>query len=975
MSDWLVRASHLTHSSEFARVSAGVRAHLQGKPIGIPAQLSPSERDELMDVVSTLLALPCKRVLFPTNIAEPCLQIAVAPSDEWAPSTTFADQWIIGPAATTNTRQLALGSVLFFLRNAVTECLMFDDPSAPTALFGQWSRELTDSPVLAMRFMGGALAAQLRTPQGTETEWFVGGLVEVVSLILRDLEPTVAEWVVARAIEPKYYSSLVDAESAALGESIAWKRAFSLGVIESFDPNDTTQVQLRRPLTMLSKTSEWPVALEHKALLVALRTALAPRLQRLVDRFEGRQAIPLGLDGPDAMPLVGRDTEVARIVAMSAPTNSVSISILYGFAGTDSIAVAALAAKQLAHWRPTLWLNFANGPLAGWGRLAALLEIDFNSEFAQRMRDELPVWIHSVFSRVRERPYFIVIENIEALAENEVARWLPQGPGECSVLVLSSRRELPLVRDTDAVTIALNPLSLEHARQLLAEKSGARSEDVQNGKADALLRKIGGNVAAILALANLLRDRSIEDVEKDVSASRALVPTLIVKLVDGFDRDERLVAYAIATCTLGPTDRALIERAFDEDPTKVATLSAAVDRLIERGVLKREGPFVRLAEVIRLECALRLRANASFAMDLEQRLAPMIERRLQETNDGTHWTLHDRLIEEALGLSQQLRERVARTRDLKLVRVASNLAGVIAHNIKRGDVEAHLTEAVKTYELCLDVVSPNRDPKLWAVLNLNFGGTMAKFSGKTRHLYLARAIAASESALSVLSRETDPQEWAAAQSTLGAALAKLSRFEPDQRPTLMRAISAFEKALEVCTRDRAPIQWAALQINLAAAISDLPDSNLSDNFKHVIQTISSSLEVLTMENNPVEWTRAQHNLGNAWYFATGGDKATNMTNAITAYTNALQTFTSEQSPVNWAGTQFMLGLALAQLPTGDRVDNLSKAIDAFDSALMVYTAEDFESDRQHALTARSEASRLLREEQDRRRQSDPSSHA
>jgi len=126
-------------------------------------------------------------------------------------------------------------------------------------------------------------------------------------------------------------------------------------------------------------------------------------------------------------------------------------------------------------------------------------------------------------------------------------------------------------------------------------------------------------------------------------------------------------------------------------------------------------------------------------------------------------------------------------------------------------------------------------------------------------------------ALELVERERNPELWAALQMELANSLAQSP--SGNRTENLERAIASYEAALEVRTREAMPVAWALTQINLAYAYSQRIRGDRAENLERAIAGYEAVLEVLTREGMQAEVHETQMNLANAYLQRIRGDRA------------------------------------------------------------------------------------------------------
>jgi CHAT domain-containing protein len=246
-----------------------------------------------------------------------------------------------------------------------------------------------------------------------------------------------------------------------------------------------------------------------------------------------------------------------------------------------------------------------------------------------------------------------------------------------------------------------------------------------------------------------------------------------------------------------------------------------------------------------------------------------------------------------------------------------------------------LEEGISALESALPILTEERYPLQWAVVQSNLGTAYLERSRGSRAENVERAIAALTAALSVLTPVAAPIQWAQTQNTLGSAYRERSL--GNRAENFETAVACYTSALQVFTPATFPLQWTQTQNNLGIISGDRILGDHAANIEQAIANYQAALTVATREAYPAQWAQTQNNLGIAYKNRIIGDPAENMEMAIACYQAALTVRIREADPENWAQTQNNLGKALAERVRGNHADNLEQAIDCLTGALEVRT--------------------------------------
>lgn len=951
----------------YLRGAAALR-ELLGSVLVLPADLPEAEHEDLCDLLALGLALPVRVSARATALPRGHLCVLTEPvTEDPAP---VDDGFVLAVRAPEpGRRRLGLSRDLRRLRDLALAAVVrgADDSRLDTIV--TWAQEATDSPSTALRFASAAYGEHLASPFAADALLAREGLAATIAWLLRGVDPRVAEWVLARAVPSKNPGRLVSTEAALLGESAALQRAFAHGLIEHLperrdDPDEL--LDLRRPFALLGQLGDLSAPLEIPSIAATLRPRLDAAVWHVFETLLQDRPPPLRL-APPLPPtlLVGREEMIARLRSLLEPGHEVRTVVLYGAAGMGKTAVAATVCQRLASRMEPVWLTFAGGAEAAWQRVADGLRV----ETTGRPRGN---WLAQVQRMLADRDALLVLDDVDAVPETEMATWLPRGEGSLVTLVLSTRPLRVLERERDAVAVMLAAPGHEEAKELLARLVPGIKAAVESGAADALLYQLGGQPQAVRMAASLLEKRSLVEVGALVEGPQAL-RGLAGPALAALGAEDKAVVEALAVGAKTGSARALVARMVG-----VEDVGAVLGRLAERGLVDLGERTARLVGVVRQVAEGEVAEGRR--RELEVRHAEAAEAAMEEVREARDVEGEDEAYPDALLALRRMTERcragdgaVAKTvrglafevkaypRGSRIESVSAAIVGWEALlgvwtreerpedwaraqmglgaaliDLPAGNRAENVHRALGALEEALTVYAKEKTPRGWAAAQLNLGNALCELPTGDRAENLRRAIAAYEASLTVNTRESTPEDWAWAQNGLGNAFSALQ----DQP----RAIAAFEAALQVRTRESNPYGWATVQNNLGIALVREGPENL----RRAVEAYEAALTVFTRGTYPEDWAMAQNNLGNTLGALTDGDRSENLGKAIDAYTAALTVRTREAFPWDWAQTQRNLGLTMVDLPTGSRRRNLETAVESFRAALTIYTEADFP--RQHANT-------------------------
>ncbi len=912
-------------------ITAGLRDALIGRTLSLPAELPAAEREEIVDLLALFLDLPVQIAARPEDAKREHLAVITGVIDH-DPERVPLSALLCVRRRVSGARRLDLPAELSLLRDVVVECLGRRYSGARLQSVAAWAGQVSDSPSLALRFASAALGRHISDPEAPDTELFASGLAATIGWLLRGVDVRVAHWTLARALPAKHPERLVSTEAAILGEDAALLRAFEAGLIEALAEEPDDVLDLRRPLHLLGHIDEAPLDVDFALVAKELHGQLVPEVYVVIERHLRSAPKRLGLEGPERpRAFVGRAEVLKRLVALFEPANEVRTTVLYGVDGSGRSAVASALCELFAPSLEPIWITFAGGPEAGWIPVANALGLDL-SELSYGVEPErVPRWVRRIHDLLRLRPCLVVVTDVEAIAEDELPGWLPSGPGECAVLVLSKSAQRILQRERDAIALVLRPLAIGQARELLASKAPKMVEAIEGGEADELLHKLDGNPRAIVTVAALLGSKSLAEVETLVGGGEASISGLVRSAVEALDPEETRLAWALAMCAPAGSAKGL--------PLQIADVNEGVlARLEDKALVVTTQGKVRLHGLARIEVQREIRKEER--KTLEEAHARSAARMFMKALGGHEQEAEDQIYDDALFALDQMTER-CRSGDSSLVKVLIQLAQRL-QEYPRGNHADRLARVIAGCRAALAVKTSDVTPQTQARAQSILGLALKKLPTGSRAENLSGAIEAFRAALTVWTRESYPHEWVTTLNNLGNALRLLPT--GDRAENLQLATEAFHFALSVCSREVHPRLWAMTQHNLGIALAALLTKDREEPLRQAIEAFRAASEVTPREAYPYGWALNQSNLGNVLAELPGGDRAENLRQAIDAYQAALTVHTLEAFPRDWARTKSNLGAAISQLPTGDRAQNLRDAIAAHRAALTIYTKAAFPRD-------------------------------
>jgi tetratricopeptide (TPR) repeat protein len=932
-------------------VSAALRELLLDTVLVLPCDLGEGEREDLWNLITSFGELPVQVAVLGDDLrpGHVCIVLDPVVEDPGCPPGSIV---LAVRAPATGRRRLDAAPVLRKLRGALLEAIAIHAPGSRIESIARWAECVADSPTLALRFVAAAYAAQLASPLASDAELAARGLVDILAWLLHGVDYRVAEWVLARALQATNPGRLVSTDAAILGEQAALQRALGAGLIELLPDDDDADgvLDLRRPIESLRRMEDLPVQIPWPMLMGYLK----PRLHRLVygvlDRWHKTRPRPLRLAGPLRRPdFTGRVDVIARMLALFEPAQVVRTGVLYSMQGLGKTAFAAALCEQMGEGVEAVWLSFSEGPEPAWRRVAEALGLE-----AGLMRDGprtggIPGWLSHVHARMAEREVLIVVDDAQGVPEAELGAWLPRGPGNCAVLVLSTRAERALQRDNDAISVRLRSLDAEEARALLLRKVPALGAAVASGQADRLLLRLDGHPVAIGLVSALLEKNSLEEVTAVVESGPDALRDLVRHAVVSLDPEEKAVLGALSVAAPEGSSRALIAEMLAQQDIR-----SVLQRLADRAVVELGARTVRLFGVVQL--AIETEMDAAERQELEYVHAVASERLMAAAKDRGDEEERDVLHADGiLGLARMTRRCWAS--DEYSVDLCHKLACVLQGYSRGGRAET-LGAVIAGYEAILGSQVCISSPELWARIQINLGTAWGDLPGDERVENLRRSVVAYEAALKVCIKIDDGELSAMVQNNLGVTLTELNDNEREQH--LGRAIVLFERVLQIWTKETRPEKWAGVQNNLGTVYAQLQGGDRDRNITLAIQAFELALTVQTRESAPEGWAFIQINWGSVMTDRRNGDRTDNLRRAIGAYEAALEVYVRDIHPAEWARAQRLLALALTELPTGSRKQNLRQAIVGLRSALSISQSDAFTDHHAQTQAALDEAIEALR---------------
>jgi tetratricopeptide (TPR) repeat protein len=912
-----------------AEIAKGLEPGYREGVLALPPELPEAERADVVEMLALFLDLPVHVAAHVADAPRDHLIVLTEPVDA-EPPRVAGSLVLCALRRAPGHRHLEVPQDLRILRDAIVDCIGVRYVDARLRRAAAWAGSVSDSPGLALRSASASIARHLAAPDAPDAEILAAGLAAAVGFLLRGVDVRVAQWVLARALPAKHPERLVDTDAAILGEKEALKRAFAAGLVENLPEEPLDPLDLRVPLQWLGEARRLPRDMTLDLVAKELRAVLAPAAHVVVSRFLASAPKPLGLSGPARPPdFVGRGEILKRLRSLFEPADMVRTAVLYGIDGSGRTAVAAALGELLGATQEPVWITFAGGAVAGWVPVANALRVDLVELQRDAEESRVPIWVKHVHALIKDRACMLVVSDVDDIPERELPEWLPSGPGECGVLVLSRSAQRALRWEHDAIAVPLRGLSVEESRELLAGKAPKWVDEISRGEADGLLRIIDGHPVALGMAAALLETKSMPEVEALARHRDGPIRVLVEHALAALDNEQTKLVRALAVCAPEGSPPNL--------PLGIANVGVApLERLLDLALVVTRKGRVRLHGLVRF--AIERESAGEERAKLEMTHAEKTAKLLMAAQSARRVQDEDDVYEDAfVGLERMTGRCQPGTEGVAAVAALVEKLAWALWKYPRWDHAERIRRVIAGYNAALAVVGKEEAPERWSDLQHDLGLAFAAQPSGTRAQNLRDAIDAFRAALSVRTRDAYPHKWAATQSELGLVLSELPVGEKPEN--LRQAIDAFRGALEV--QARGTLEWGRTQIHLGRALTKLTTGDKAKNLRQAIEAHRAALTACTRDASPYDWAKAQNNLGNALMRLPTGDKGANLRDAIAAYHAALTFWTKETYPRDWATTHNNLGTALADLPIGDKAENIREAIGAYRAALIVLTKDRF----------------------------------
>jgi uncharacterized caspase-like protein len=361
----------------------------------------------------------------------------------------------------------------------------------------------------------------------------------------------------------------------------------------------------------------------------------------------------------------------------------------------------------------------------------------------------------------------------------------------------------------------------EKVKAMIAERDTLKSSDAEimrlSGLADQALAE--GALNAAINLRQQAKARA-KEVEATVDDAESQVKKRRIELAEVYAKSAE--AYALAfkhrEAALDYEEAARQVEKWDEEQTFWYTRSAATAYL-EAGKLRGGA------------------ADLERAVELGKRAAAIIDRMLLDEPDRReYWQ----------DTSAQTLNNLA------------NASGSLYFTTKQ---RRFLMESIDAYERALKVLSRERVPLDWVIVQFNLAGNfMMLGEGGVNPDQLRQAIEAQEAVQTVWTRQDHPVRWAMSMTEIGRAKSILGETQQN-RQLIDEAILSFQRSLEVLTEAETPLDWALTQDSLADAYSQRAVlSKDQEDARKSLAASQEALKVYTLDKTPRLWARTMHDM-------------------------------------------------------------------------------------------------------------------
>lgn len=600
-------------------VRAGLRRIFVDQVIVLPETLGEAEISVIVELLVLFLELPFRVVATKEEARDGELTVVLTKVSSMPGPSRGGAILCVTPRAP-GERRLGATLALRDLRDAVIQLMGRQHSGTRLVRAAQWASTVTDSPRTAIAFAEGVLGVMIEDKLASEAQCLAAGIASVIAVMLRGVDTRVASWVLAIATGDPHPGRFVGREALVLGQTAAIRSAFGLGLVEEFVAEDGDREELRKPLEAIRHLDDLPVPLSREDIAAALGSRLDPAVAEVLRRWTSPDKKPLGLRGPKVAPtFVGREAIIERLIALSEPSSSVQTTILRGPPGSGRTQIAAAVCEALSPRLEPVWLRFSGGPERVYRALAQALDVPMSTpEMAALDSEGVPSWARKTQEILAFRSCLLVVHDVDALREEELAAWLPSGPGTSSVLVVSEGSQRLLRSKRDAVVVEVPALDKAEARRLLSRHVPSLADAIDRGDADPLIARAKGLPGELVLVAALLEKRGIGDVLAWGAAPPMSVRGALDSVVEQLGAGEKLILRAIlAGARDGSTSDLVLAIAGAERRSDL-------DGLVTRGLVQVSNGVVSLGESARLVIELKLGSHREDRARVERIHAAMV---------------------------------------------------------------------------------------------------------------------------------------------------------------------------------------------------------------------------------------------------------------------------------------------------------------------------------------------------------------
>lgn len=240
-----------------------------------------------------------------------------------------------------------------------------------------------------------------------------------------------------------------------------------------------------------------------------------------------------------------------------------------------------------------------------------------------------------------------------------------------------------------------------------------------------------------------------------------------------------------------------------------------------------------------------------------------------------------------------------------------------------------LNDSIVAYEKSLTVLSRERVPMDWVVVQHNLAGSlMILGENKNDPDLIRRAIAAYQDALTVWTPDSDAQKWAIGISGRGGAQNILGRMTND-KAVIEESIASLKAALTVQTQENATLDWAWTQRQLGDSYAEL--ARLTHEQGDIDRSMAASqeaLKVYTLDKAPRTWAQTMTDMAFAYTdTSTNETRVAALRKSSAIYEQVLAATKADELPNEYSLAAGNLGRGLLELgKTGKDIAMVDRAI-------------------------------------------------